>query len=118
MSTLKEIIKRKANRKARLQASLKSLKNQLIKFGAIKIILFGSFLKEEIDVNSDLDLLVIMPSSKTGKMWTNLIYENLEIEISTDFIVYNREEFKEMLLNSSFIQNIVNIGRVIYEKIE
>ncbi len=42
--------------------------------GAQKIILFGSLASGDVDVNSDLDLFVLMPSAKTGKEWTDIIY--------------------------------------------
>lgn len=40
---------------------------ELKKLGALKIILFGSLIHGDVDVNSDLDLLVIMPNTKSGK---------------------------------------------------
>ncbi|MCS7202697.1 MAG: nucleotidyltransferase domain-containing protein [Dictyoglomus sp.] len=40
---------------------------ELKKLGALKIILFGSLVHGDVDVNSDLDLLVIMPNTKSGK---------------------------------------------------
>lgn len=58
MPKLKEILQRKNERKAKLQASLDSIVSQLKSLGALKVILFGSFAKGEVDVNSDLDLLV------------------------------------------------------------
>lgn len=93
-----------------------SIVSQLRNIGASKIILFGSLAKGDVDVNSDLDLLVIMPTTKTGKGWMNLIYENVERKIASDIIVYNREEFEEKLPTSSFLRNIVKSGRVVYEK--
>ncbi|MEN2983656.1 MAG: hypothetical protein ABDH25_01350 [Dictyoglomaceae bacterium] len=41
---------------------------ELKKLGASKIILFGSL------AHGDVDLLVIMPNTKSGKEWSNLIY--------------------------------------------
>ncbi|MHA1196358.1 MAG: nucleotidyltransferase domain-containing protein [Promethearchaeota archaeon] len=64
---LKEILERKEKRKEILEKELLFLVKQLIKFGAKKIVLFGSLRENNIDFNSDIDLLVIMPSSKPGK---------------------------------------------------
>lgn len=70
---LKEILQKKEERKAKLQASLNSIVTQLKGIGALKIILFGSLARDDIDVRSDLDLFVLMPSNRTGKEWMNLI---------------------------------------------
>lgn len=113
---LKEILKRKNERKARLERSLGSIIAQLKDRGALKIILFGSLHKEEVDVYSDLDLLVIMPSTMSGKEWSDLIYMNIERGVASDIIVYNQDEFEDKLQTSSFLRGISNSGKVVYEK--
>lgn len=115
MSKLKEIMQRKNERKAKLQASMDSIVSQLKSLGALKVILFGSLAKGDVDVNSDLDLLVLMPSNRTGKEWMDTIYEKIERKVASDIIVYNQKEFYEMLPTSSFLQNILK-GMVVYEK--
>lgn len=115
MLKLKEILQKKNRRKARLQASLDSIASQLKNLGALKIILFGSFAEGDADVNSDLDLLVIMPSARTGKEWMDTIYEKIERKVASDIIVYNEEELDKKLPTSSFLQNIMK-GKVVYEK--
>lgn len=112
---LKQILQKKNERKVRLQESLDLIVNQLKGFGALEIILFGSFAKGDVDVNTDLDLLVIMPSTKTGKEWMERIYEKIERKVASDIVVYNQKEFQEMLPTSSFLPNIAK-GRVVYEK--
>ncbi|HLG30968.1 MAG TPA: nucleotidyltransferase domain-containing protein [Candidatus Brocadiales bacterium] len=116
MSKLKEILQRKEKREAKLRGSLDSIVSQIKGIGALKIILFGSLVKGEVDVYSDLDLLVIMPSTKSGKEWMKLIYEHVERGIASDIIVYNKKEFDEKLPTSSFLRNVLNSGKVIYEK--
>lgn len=115
MSKVQEIIKRKNERKKKLENALESIKRQLINLGAKKIILFGSLNKEDIDIYSDLDIFVIMPSIKTGKEWLDLIYSNIERETASDIIVYNEKEFKDNLGVNSFINEIINTGTLIYE---
>lgn len=115
MSRVQEIIVRKRERKKKLEAALESIKRQLIRLGAIKIILFGSLNKGDIDIYSDLDLFVVMPSVKTGKEWMNFIYKNLEREIASDIIVYNEKEFDKNLVDNSFVNEIINTGKIIYE---
>lgn len=115
LSKIVEILKRKEERKKQLEMALESLRIQLIDLGAKKIILFGSLNENEIDVNSDLDLFVLMPSTKTGKEWTSYIYENLERDIASDIIAYNEDEFRKYLPNSSFLKEINDEGKVIHE---
>jgi predicted nucleotidyltransferase len=113
--TIKEILRKKDERKARLEAALESIVGQLKNLGALKIVVFGSFAKGDVDVNSDLDLFVLMPSSRTGKEWMNLIYENIDMKIGSDIIVFNEEEFNQKLASSSFLREI-SMGKVVYEK--
>lgn len=115
MSKVQEIIKRKMQRKRKLEDAVESIKLQLIKLGAIRIILFGSLIDNDIDIYSDLDLFVIMPSTRSGKEWMNFLYKNLEIDIASDIIVYNEQEFKKNLVDNSFIYEIINTGRIIYQ---
>ena len=116
MSRLKEISEKIAERKKKLKNSLDSMVIQLRDFGAVKIYIFGSYSRGEIDVNSDLDLFVIMPSNKTGKEWLNFIYNTIERVISSDIIVFNIDEFNDQLSSNSFLKNIINSGSLIYEK--
>lgn len=107
---------KKEDRKIKLQTSLDSIVSQLKRVGALKIILFGSFAKGEVDVHSDLDLLVIMPATKSGKEWMKIIYEKVERGCASDIIAYNQEEFEDKLPKSSFLRNILSFGKGIYEK--
>jgi predicted nucleotidyltransferase len=116
MSKLKEILQRKKEREEKLKSSLTSVTRQLRDLGALKIILFGSLAKEDVDVSSDLDLLVIMPAEKSGKEWMRLIYENMDLGIASDITIYNQEELQENLATSSFLRGILDSGRIIYEK--
>lgn len=115
MSKIKEIIERKEQRKVRLQKSLDLIVSHLRDMGALKIILFGSLEKGDVDVNSDIDLFVLMPTTKTGKEWMNVIYSTVERKVAANIIVYNEAEFTEKLPSSSFLENVLE-GRVIYEK--
>jgi predicted nucleotidyltransferase len=115
LSRVQAILNRKKERKKELELALKSIKAQLVNFGAKKIILFGSLNSGEIDINSDIDLFVLMPSNKSGKNWINYIYENLERDIACDILVYNESEFERDLPTSSFLSEILTKGEIIYE---
>ncbi|HTY91740.1 MAG TPA: hypothetical protein VMC84_11240 [Methanocella sp.] len=70
---------------------------------------------DEVDVNSDLDLFVLMPSTRAGKEWMDIVYDTIERRVASDLIIYNDREFRERLPTSAFLQNVVK-GKVVYEK--
>ena len=115
MSKIKDILKKKQERRNRLPASQDLIVNQLKAMGVLKIILFGSLAGEEVDVNSDLDLFLLMPSAKSGKDWMDIIYGSVERKVASDTIVFNEDEFQEALPSNNLLQNILK-GRVLYEK--
>lgn len=84
--------------------------------GALRIILFGSLATGEVDVNSDIDILVVMPETKNGKEWSRLVYDCVERGAASDIVVFNRKEFETELLINSFLRRIIDTGRVVYEK--
>lgn len=90
MSKIEEILQKIAKRRTKLLQSLDSILDSLKEMGAQKIILFGSFARGDVDVNSDLDLFVLMPSSKTGKEWTDIIYNTLEKKVASHIVVFNQ----------------------------
>jgi len=113
---LAQILSRKAERETQLRSSLDLIADQLKAMGALRIVLFGSLAKGEVDVRSDLDLLVIMPPAKSGKEWSRLIYDTVERGVDSDIVVYNQEEFAEMIPASSFLRDVMESGKVVYEK--
>jgi predicted nucleotidyltransferase len=115
MSKIKEIYRRKEERRAKLRKALDSIVDRLKDMEAQKIILFGSLARGDVDVNSDLDLFVLMPSTKTGKEWMDAIYNTVERGVASHIVVFNQEEFQKQLPNSCFLENILK-GKVIYEK--
>ncbi|MHA1838488.1 MAG: nucleotidyltransferase domain-containing protein [Candidatus Ranarchaeia archaeon] len=116
MSVLESIDKLKAERKQVLRNCLETLKAQLEAIGAIKIIVFGSFNEDAIDLYSDLDLLVVMPPTKSGKKWLKTIYNSLNWDCAIDILVYNTRELEEAYRANRFIQQIINQGSIVYEK--
>jgi len=115
VSKIQEINARKNERKNKLLITLEKITTQLKMMGALKIVLFGSLSRGEVDTNSDIDLLIIMPSTKTGKEWLNIIYDQTDRKVAIDIIVYNENEFYKEFPFNSFLKNISN-GKVIYEK--
>lgn len=116
MSRLEEIRQAKERRKEKLDAALARITEKLMDLGALKVILFGSLAEGEVDVDSDLDLLVIMPATRTGKEWTRLVYDRVDRLVAADILVYNEQEFLEELPVSSFLREVLSSGRVVGEK--
>lgn len=110
------IIKEKLRRKKLLERNLKKILNDLKKLGAIKVYLFGSFLRGDIDINSDLDLFVIIPEIKSGNELSSIIYEKIEKSVAVDFIVFNEKEFDSEKDFNPLIRNILENGKLIYSK--
>lgn len=115
-SRLAHILRKKETRKAGLESALDLILAQLKKMGALKVILFGSLAGGDVDVTSDLDLLVIMPATRTAKQWMKRVYETVERGVASDILVYTPEEFEQTLPGSHFLQNVVKTGRVVHEK--
>lgn len=115
MPKISRMLQKIEQRRKKLDQSLNSIVQSLKEMGAQKIILFGSFANGDVDVNSDLDLFVLMPSTKTGKEWTDIIYDGVEKKVASHIIAFNQDEFWNELPVSSFLKNILK-GKVLYEK--
>ncbi|MBT9131097.1 MAG: hypothetical protein DDT42_01921 [candidate division WS2 bacterium] len=103
-------------RKKKLDHALKEAIRQLKDLGALKVILFGSYSSGVIRRWSDLDLLVVMPSTKSGKEWFKDIYDKIDIEVAVDILPFTEEEFRMKIETSSFIRHAIRTGRVVYEE--
>jgi predicted nucleotidyltransferase len=116
VSRLESILERRNQREKRLRSALDSIINQLRRMGPVKIIVFGSLATGDIDVNSDVDLLAVMPGSRSGREWSKIIYDEVERGVASDIIVFNETEFQKELPTNSFLRRIVKSGKVVYEK--
>ncbi|HHT9120515.1 MAG TPA: nucleotidyltransferase domain-containing protein [Candidatus Hypogeohydataceae bacterium YC41] len=114
--TLRKIRERKKRRKKVLEKELRKIKKQLQDMGALKIILFGSYAYDNVRSWSDLDIISIMPSAKTGKDWMKKIYEEIDREVGCDILAYTAEELERLIPLSRFLRNALETGRVIYER--
>lgn len=99
-----------------LNIQIELIKQQLIdKYQAEKIILFGSAVNGKFTSNSDLDFLIIKDDDKNFHDRIVDVYNLVQKNIATDFIVYTPKEFnKRVKLGDPFIQSIISTGRVIY----
>lgn len=113
--TLEDIKARKESRRRSLQRSLEKITGQLRDMGALKVIVFGSFAGGEITSHRDLDLIAIMPSTKSGREWMGRIYEEVDRDIDCDILAYTREELDNMLPVSGILRTALSSGRTVYE---
>ena len=90
-----------------------------------KVILFGSYSNGNIDEFSDMDLLIILKNQSKAKSRDELIKRKLfyktllskDFPVPLDVIVYTKEEWEKLKnLNTSFIKEIKETGKVIYER--
>jgi predicted nucleotidyltransferase len=81
-----------------------------------KIILFGSAQKGNMGPNSDLDILVVMPSGIHRRKTAQSIYRNLiGVGFATDIIVVTEEDIEQYKDNIGFvIKPALEEGKVLY----
>jgi len=115
ITTLEELHERKALRRAQLEKELAGIKRQLVAMGALKLVLFGSFAQGKAGLASDLDIIAVMPSSRTGREWMRDIYSTLDRSVDCDIIAYTEEELRQTTRVSRFLRHALSTGRIIHE---
>ncbi len=116
MKSVAQIKEKVRQREMKLCKAKDYIVQQLKAMGALKVYQFGSTTAGDIGLRSDLDLIVIMPPTKTGWEWMDEIYENVDRKVGADIIAYTPDEFEIMLKESSFVRNAIKTGKKIYEK--
>ena len=91
-----------------------------------KIILFGSATSGEIGIDSDLDLLVVVDTDYLPSTYRQRMEYRLQIlrkvravgnKIPLDLLIYTRPEYEILTQDmSSFMKNVHDCGKVIYER--
>jgi predicted nucleotidyltransferase len=86
--------------------------------GPDRIILFGSYAHGYPHPDSDLDLLVIMPSHQPRWQRAIPIYDALRgLLIPKDVVVYTPQEVEEWSeVPQAFVTTAIRTGKVLYEK--
>ncbi len=80
-----------------------------------RAILFGSYADGRRDLFTDLDILVIMHSSRDFVTRTALLYRELAVPVDLDLFVYTPDEI-EANRQRGIIREALQKGTVIYEK--
>ncbi len=80
-----------------------------------KVILFGSYASGSAGVESDVDLLVVMPEDVSGARVAVEIITRLKPTLPIELIVRSSRQIKERLaLNDFFLREIMATGKELY----
>lgn len=95
----------------------KAIVSSYKKINPEKIILFGSWGRDEADQYSDLDIVVIYETKKRFLDRLEELYLMWDIPVSFDILAYTPEEFDRMLKEKNpFIDKINREGEIVYER--
>jgi len=106
--------KRLGKRKRLLKRELLRIKKGLIRAGAKKIIVFGSFSRGVVGRTTDIDMLVVKETNAPFFERLTEIYNGIMPKCAVDILVYTQEELEDMSKWSVFIRKILKEGKVIY----
>lgn len=82
-----------------------------------KVILFGSYANGVPHLDSDIDLLVVMPFSGRGHEQAVKIRRELDSTMPLDLLVRTPEQVQERIdMEDFFMREIVEQGKVLYEE--
>jgi predicted nucleotidyltransferase len=97
--------------------SIDELAGRIIReFHPERIILFGSSALEKTTEDSDVDLLIIMPTAGSGLRKAAEIMNKLSPRVPVDLIVRDPEDVRRRLeANDYFLKEVIEKGQVLYE---
>ncbi len=85
-----------------------------VSLGVKKIILFGSMVRDNPRLTSDIDLLILWETPLPFLERTVEMYRKLQPRVPTDLLIYTPEEMKTMGSNS-LVKQALSEGKVLYE---
>ena len=89
---------------------------ELKRYGAEKIILFGSLARGEADEYSDIDLVVVKPTAMQFVDRLADVVRRCPGLSCADVIVYTPEELERMQeAENPFIEQVLREGKILYE---
>lgn len=97
-----------------IQQELEKVKLHLINMEVIRIIVFGSYANGNITNTGDLDVIAVMPSTKSGREWMREIYDKIDREVERDIIAYTEKELENTKPISRFLRHALQMGNVVY----
>ncbi len=98
--------------------SLKKMVNRIVdNYNPEKIILFGSYAWGEPSKDSDYDFLIIKKDKGNFFEDQTRIRRLIGKEAAVDVLIYTPDEIsKRLKLGDFFVENMINKGKVLYEK--
>ena len=100
--------------------NIESLKKRIVStfkpFDPQRIIIFGSFAREDWDEMSDIDVIVVYRTNKSFLDRLKELYLSWDIPKAVDILAYTPEEFEHMFQENFFIQEALKTGEVLYER--
>jgi predicted nucleotidyltransferase len=88
----------------------------LKEFNPEKIILFGSYARDDWDEESDIDVIIVYQTDKKFLDRLEELYMKWDLSIAVDILAYTPDEFSQMMNNNFFLNQVVEEGRTIYER--
>lgn len=107
-----EIQCRRADLEAELERFLAFLQAH---YAPRRVILFGSLAQGVIHPTSDLDLVIVMPSTRPFLQRIGELLERFRPRVGMDLLVYTPEEFEEVRQRPFFREEVLAKGVVLYE---
>ncbi|NOQ54297.1 MAG: hypothetical protein GQ558_06805 [Thermoplasmata archaeon] len=108
---------REAHREARrekLSIALEEIIELLKGMGALRVVVFGSFVAGRLRRWSDLDILAVMPPSRSGGEWFRLVNDAVDTDVPADILTFTPEELESARERSSFVRHALRTGRVVH----
>jgi predicted nucleotidyltransferase len=105
---------KRERRRQELEQELARILPILKAHGVQLVILFGSAARGKPRMTSDLDLLVIMETSKRFLDRLDALYRLLEPQIAMDLLVYTPDEFSSLRETNPLVRQAIAEGRVLF----
>ncbi len=103
------------DRRRLLEGEIERMVRLFPDLGVRKAILFGSLARGDVTASSDIDLILVMDTTKRFVDRLDDIIRALRPRVGLDVLVYTPEEFEELRRSRAFVQSAVKEGKVIYE---
>jgi predicted nucleotidyltransferase len=104
----------RAARRERLSHALDKVVSSLKGLGALRIVVFGSYVEGRLRRWSDLDVLAVMPPSRSGAEWFRVVGDAVDTDVPVDILTFTPEELEAAVERSSFVRRALRTGRVVH----
>ena len=105
---------RRSARREQLSSALDQVVIKLRSMGAIRVVVFGSYVEGRLRRWSDLDVLAVMPPTRSGAEWFRLVGDEVDTDVPIDILTFTPEELQVAEEKSSFVRRALRTGRVVH----